>query len=117
MTMRRKTVLAFPIALAIFAVAPARADTADANIANGGRSPIIYNRAGYEVGVIEDIKTNGDALVLPTKATVDLGYYKVIMPAASLRPRFRGGWETTMTTHDMEFLPPVTTRFFMPSGD
>jgi hypothetical protein len=117
MTMRRKTVLAFPIALTMLAFVPARADIADANIADGARSPIIYNLAGYEVGVIEDLRTNGDALVLPTKATVDLGYYKVIMPAASLRPRGRGGWETSMTTHDMEFLPPVAPRFFMPSGD
>ncbi|HWY65963.1 MAG TPA: hypothetical protein VNX61_12185 [Rhizomicrobium sp.] len=105
-------VLTFPIALTMLASVPARAD-----IAEQGRSPIIYNLEGYEVGVIEDLKTNGDALVLPTKATVDLGYYKVIMPAASLRPRSRGGWETSMTTHDMEFLPPVTPRFFMPSGD
>jgi hypothetical protein len=112
MAMRRKTVLTFPIALTMLGSVPARAD-----IAEQGRSPIIYNLAGYEVGVIEDLKTNGDALVLPTKATVDLGYYKVIMPAASLRPRSRGGWETSMTTHDMEFLPPVTPRFFMPSGD
>jgi hypothetical protein len=112
MTMRRITFLAFPIALTMLAVVPARADIADQQ-----RSPIIYNRAGYEVGVIEDLKTNGDALVLPTKATVDLGYYKVIMPATSLRPRARGGWETSMTIDEMEFLPPVTPRFFMPSGD
>jgi len=112
MIMRRKMVLTFPIALTMLASVPARAD-----IAEQGRSPIIYNLAGYEVGVIEDLKTNGDALVLPTKATVDLGYYKVIMPAASLRPRSRGGWETSMTVHDLEFLPPVTPRFFMPSGD
>lgn len=81
------------------------------------RSPIIYNLAGYEVGVIEHIKANGDALVLPTKATVDLGYYKVIMPAARLRPRARGGWETSMSIQDIQFLPPVPYRFFMPSGD
>jgi hypothetical protein len=112
MTMRSKTVVTFPIALALLAFVPARAD-----IAEQGRSPIIYNLAGYEVGVIKDLGTNGDALVLPTKATVDLGYYKVIMPAASLRPRPRGGWETGMTVHDMEFLPPVKPRFFMPSGD
>jgi hypothetical protein len=79
-------------------------------------SPIIYNLAGYEVGVIRDIKPNGDALVLPTKATVDLGYYNVIMPAGTLRPRARGGWETTMNIHDIAFLPPVPYRFFMPSG-
>ena len=81
------------------------------------RSPIVYNLRGDEVGVIQSIKPNGDAVVLPTQMTLDLGYYNVVMPATSLRPRERGGWETTMSDHDIAFLPPVPHRFFMPSGD
>jgi len=80
------------------------------------RSPIVYNQAGYMVGVIQDMQPNGDALVLPTKATVDLGYYNVVMPAKTLRPRARGGWETSLGIHEIQFLPPVPRRFFMPSG-
>jgi len=80
------------------------------------RSPIIYNLKGYEVGVILDMKPNGDALVLPTKGTLDLGYYNVVIPGAALRPRSRGGWQTNLRDQDIAFLPPVTPRFFMPSG-
>ena len=81
------------------------------------RSPIVYNHDGNEVGVIQKIMSNGDALMLPTKATLDLGYYDVVMPAAMLQPRDRGGWETKMTNQDIGYLPPVPHRFFMPSGD
>ena len=107
--MSRKTLLACPFALTVLmAISAAQAQE---------RSPIVYNLRGYEVGVIQSIKPSGDALMLPTKATVDLGYYKVIMPAAKLRPRARGGWETTIRNDDIAFLPPVPYRFFMPSGD
>jgi 5-formyltetrahydrofolate cyclo-ligase len=81
------------------------------------RNPIVYNHQGNEVGVIQSIKPNGDAVMLPTQATLDLGYYDVVMPATMLRPRARGGWETSMTNEDIAFLPPVPHRFFMPSGD
>ena len=81
------------------------------------RSPIIYNHEGNEVGVIQSVRPNGDAVVLPTQATLDLGYYNVVMSASSLRPRPRGGWETAMNNQDIAYLPPVPHRFFMPSGD
>lgn len=81
------------------------------------RSPIVYNHQDNEVGVIQKIMPNGDALMLPTHATLGLGYYDVVMPAKQLRPRARGGWETTMTNEQIAFLPPVPHRFFMPSGD
>jgi hypothetical protein len=81
------------------------------------RNPIVYNHQGNEVGVIQSIKPNGDAIMLPTQATLDLGYYDVVMPAAMLRPRERGGWETIMSNQDIAFLQPVPHRFFLPSGD
>ncbi len=81
------------------------------------RSPIVYNLRGNEIGVIQRTKPNGDAVMLPTQGTLDLGYYDVVMPATMLRPRKHGGWETTMSDYDIAFLPPVPHRFFMPSGD
>ena len=106
--MSRKTLLTIPIVTSVLmAVSGAWAEE---------RSPVIYNLAGYQVGVIDSIKPNGDALVLPTKANIDLGYYKVIFPADRIRPRTRGGWETTMTISDIQYLPPEPYRFFTPSG-
>lgn len=80
------------------------------------RSPVVYNHQGNMVGVIQFMKPNGDAIMLPTPATVGLGYYDVVMPAAALMPRARGGWETSMNNEAIAFLPPVSRRFFMPSG-
>jgi hypothetical protein len=82
----------------------------------GERSPIVYNHQGNEVGVIQQLQPNGDALMQPTRMALDLGYYNVVMPAAMLKPRARGGWETSMSNEEMAFLPPVPYRFFMPSG-
>ena len=80
------------------------------------RSPIVYNHQGNEVGVIQRTRPNGDAVMLPTQATLGLGYYDVVMPARMLNPRDGGGWETSMSNQAIAFLPPVTKRFFMPSG-
>lgn len=107
--MSSKTLLTCPIALTVLmAISAAQAQE---------RSPIVYNLQGYEVGVIENIKPGGDALMLLTNAKLGLAYSKVNMPATTLRPRTRGGWETTMSDYDIAFLPPVPYRFFMPSGD
>lgn len=95
------------IVLALAATSGARAQE---------RSPIVYNHQGNMVGVIQSTTPNGDAIMLPTPATVGLGYYNVVMPAAMLRPRARGGWETLMNNEQIAFLPPVPPRFFMPSG-
>lgn len=109
MSMIRKILFASAISLtALAAAAPVQAED---------RNPIVYNHEGNEVGVIRGIKPNGDAIMLPTQATVDLGYYDVVMPAASLKPRERGGWVTTMNNQQIAFLPPVPHRFFWPSGD
>jgi hypothetical protein len=81
------------------------------------RSPIVYNFQGNMVGVIRGTAPNGDAIMLPTKATVDLGYYHVAVPAEALRPRPRGGWETSLTNDEIAYLEPVPRQFFMPSGD
>ena len=109
MDMSKKPLLSCAVALAVLTAIPA---------ARGQqRSPIVYNRQGNEVGVIQSLKPNGDAVMLPTKATLDLGYYDVVMPAGKLRPRERGGWDSLMSNDDIAFLPPVPPRFFMPSGD
>jgi len=107
MSMNRKLALMGAIAALISAL-PVQAQD---------RNPIVYNHEGNEVGVIQSIRPNGDAIMLPTQATLDLGYYDVVMPASMLRPRARGGWETTMNNQQIAFLPPVPHRFFMPSGD
>lgn len=109
MSMIRKILFASATSLAaLAAAAPVQAED---------HNPIVYNLAGNEVGVIQSTRPNGDAIMLPTQATVDLGYYDVTMPAASLKPRERGGWVTTMNNEQIAFLPPVHPRFFMPSGD
>ena len=107
---------AYSSLFAIFLISGVFACAASADQAQE-RSPIVYNLPGDEIGVIQRIKPNGDAVMLPTQGTLDLGYYDVVMPATMLRPRERGGWETTMSDHDIAFLPPVPHRFFMPSGD
>lgn len=81
------------------------------------RSPIVYNHQGNEVGVIQRLRPNGDVVMLPSKGTLDLGYYDVVMPARMLIPRSRGGWESLMSNQDIAFLPPFPYRFFMPSGE
>ena len=113
MNMTRKSLLACAIAVAaVTSSLPALAQDQAQD-----RSPIIYNHEGNEVGVIQSVRPNGDAVVLPTQATLDLGYYDVVMPASSLHPRACGGWETVMNNQQIAFLPPVPHRFFMPSGD
>jgi hypothetical protein len=107
--MSRKVLLAVPIATGVL-TAVSGAWAAEE------RSPVVYNLAGYQVAVIDSIKPNGDALVLPTKANIDLGYYKVVFPADRIRPRARGGWETTLTISEIQYLPPDPYRFFTPSG-
>lgn len=108
MTMTRKILLACAIALTALAARPIQAQE---------HNPIVYNHQGNEVGVIQHIMSNGDAIMLPTQATLGLGYYDVVMPRAMLRPRARGGWETLMSNRQIAFLQPVPHRFFMPSGD
>ena len=81
------------------------------------RSPIVYNFRGDEVGVIQRETPNGDAIMLPSKGTLDLGYYDVAVPSRTLHPRPAGGWVTTLTNEQIAFLPPVPYRFFWPSGD
>jgi len=86
-------------------------------LAEEERSPIVYNLRGHMVGVIQGDAPNGDVIMLPSKATLDLGYYDVAIPRQALRPRARGGWETTLTNDQIPYLEPVPHQFFMPSGD
>jgi hypothetical protein len=86
-------------------------------LAEDERSPIVYNLRGHMVGVIQRDAPNGDVIMLPSKATLDLGYYDVAVPRQALRPRARGGWETTLTNDQIAYLEPVPHQFFMPSGD
>jgi hypothetical protein len=81
------------------------------------RSPIIYNAQGNEVGVIQRNGPGGDPIVLPAKATLDLGYYDVVFPSQALRPRHAGGWETSLTNEEIAYLQPVPHQFFQRSGD
>jgi len=107
MTMNRNALKAGAVALVLAALSAAQAQE---------RNPIVYNQRGDEVGVIQFMKPNGDAIMLPTPKILGLGYYNVVMPATLLRPRARGGWETSMSNEAIAFLPPIPPRFFMPSG-
>ena len=87
-------------------------------------NPIVYNSVGNEVGVIRGM-TERDGLrefiVLPTQATLDLGYYHVAIPASMLQPRRAGGWTTSLSNCKLAYLRPYTQsgepRFFQSSGD
>lgn len=81
------------------------------------RSPIVWNTDDSEVGVIQRFTPDGNAIMLPTTATLDLGYYDVRVPQSALRPRLAGGWEIVLTNQQIAYLPPVPHRFFMASGD
>ena len=107
MTMNRNILKMGAMALVLAAISAAQAQE---------RNTIVYNRRGDEVGVIESMRPNGDAIMLPTPGTLGLGYYDVVMPATMLRPRARGGWVTLMSNEAIAFLPPIPRRFFMPSG-
>jgi hypothetical protein len=107
MTMSRIALKAGAVALVLAAISAAQAQE---------RNPIVYNLRGDEVGVIESMRPNGDAIMVPTPMALGLGYYDVVMPAAMLRPRARGGWVTLMSNEAIAFLPPIPPRFFMPSG-
>jgi len=107
MTMYRNALKVGAVALMLAASSAAQAQD---------RNSIVYNRRGDEVGVIEIMKPNGDAIMLPTPKVLGLGYYDVVMPAIVLKPRARGGWETSMSNEAIAFLPPIPPRFFMPSG-
>lgn len=85
--------------------------------------PIVYNRAGDEVGVIQYITRLAGvraAIIQPTVATLDLGYYNIAIPMAELRPKRGGGWVTLLSNQDFYDLPPFETgrprRFWWSSG-
>jgi hypothetical protein len=81
------------------------------------RSPIVYNAAGYQVGVIRQTRPNGSVIVLPSSKTLGLGYYHIAIAPENLRPRARGGWETDLTNDEIPYIPPVSPRrFWQPSG-
>lgn len=106
--MTGKLLLSCAAALCALTAAPAVAQE---------RSPIVWNYNDNEVGIIQRVTSDGDFIMLPTKATLDLGYYDVRIPRAALRPRPAGGWEIALSNQQIAFLPPVPHRFFMASGD
>jgi hypothetical protein len=82
-----------------------------------GRNPIIYNPRGDEVGVLRRFTPDGLAVMQPSRKTLGMGHYNVIMAQQDLRPRAKGGWETDLTLDQIAYLPPVNpNRFWMPSG-
>jgi hypothetical protein len=83
----------------------------------GDPDTIVYNRMGNEVGVIQSRPDSHTFIVQPTRATLDLGYYEVAMPAQAMRPRPNGGWVTLMTNEQIAFLRPTDDRYFQPSGN
>lgn len=79
---------------------------------------IIYNPAGNEVGVIRGEADSGNAFIVQlTVATLDLGYYNILIPRRALQHRDTGGWVTSISNYDLTFIPPTDHRYFQPSGD
>ena len=57
------------------------------------------------------------AIMQPSRKTLGMGHYNVIMAQQDLKPRAKGGWETDLTLDQIAYLPPVNpNRFWMPSG-
>ena len=82
-----------------------------------GRNAIIYSPNGNEVGVLRRFMPGGLAVMQPSRKTLGMGHYNVIMSQQDLKPRARGGWETDLTLDQLAYLPPVNPRrFWMPSG-
>jgi hypothetical protein len=82
-----------------------------------GRSPIIYNSVGNQIGVIRELNPDGSALVQPSAKTLGLGYYNIVLAAQNLKPRARGGWVTDLTNDEIPYIPPVSKRrYWQPSG-
>ncbi len=83
------------------------------------RGPIIWNSEENEVAVIRGTTMRDGkefVVIQPTQKFLDLGRYIVVMPAAALSPRAKGGWYTTITKDEMPYLPPVHPTYFQPSG-
>jgi hypothetical protein len=101
-------------ALIVLGTAAHAQSVADISVAD----TIVYNRAGNEIGVIRGEADGGKAfVVLLSEATLGLGYYKVAIPRATMRPRPAGGWVTMMSNDALAYLPPTDHRYFQPSGD
>jgi hypothetical protein len=82
-----------------------------------GRNPIVYSPNGNEVGVLRRFMPGGLAVMQPSRKTLGMGHYNVVLSQQDLRPRARGGWETDLTLDQIAYLPPVNpNRFWMPSG-
>jgi hypothetical protein len=82
-----------------------------------GRNPIIYSPNGNEVGVLRRFMPGGLAVMQPSRKTLGMGHYNVVLSQQNLKPRARGGWETDLTLDQIAYLPPVDrNRFWMPSG-
>jgi len=81
------------------------------------RSPIIYNPNGNEVGVLTRFTPDGMAIMIPSRTTLGMGNYSVVLSQQNLKPRTKGGWVTDLTLDQIAYLPPVNPqRFWMPSG-
>ena len=82
-----------------------------------GRNPIIYNPRGDEVGVLKRFTPDGLAVMQPSRKTLGMGHYNVVLSQLNLKPRAKGGWETDLTLDQIAYLPPPNPRrFWMPSG-
>ncbi|MBA2682427.1 MAG: hypothetical protein H0U76_29045 [Ktedonobacteraceae bacterium] len=83
------------------------------------RNSITWNSMEIEVAVIKGPSQRfGEnyLVVHPTKKFSGLGRYQVVMPKATLRPRPKGGWYTSVSIDALPFLPPEIPQFFQPSG-
>ena len=82
-----------------------------------GRSPIIYNSVGNQIGVIREMNPDGSAIVQPSAKTLGLGRYRIAIASDNLKPRARGGWQTDLTNDEIPYIPPVSPRrYWQPSG-
>ena len=102
-----KTLLALSAFAVLFLIATealANGNTAYDMI--GGRNPIIYNLRGDEVGVLMRFTPDGMAIMNPSRTTLGMGNYKVVLSQQDLKPRAKGGWVTDLTLDQIAYLRP-----------
>ncbi|MBA2590225.1 MAG: hypothetical protein H0U98_16555 [Alphaproteobacteria bacterium] len=83
------------------------------------RSPIVWNAMENEVAVIKGGSERfgpNYVVIQPTQKFLDLGRYEVVIPAAALQPRARGGWYSAVSNDDIPYLLPEVPQYFQPSG-
>jgi len=70
-----------------------------ATVVEADNSPIVYNRAGDEIGLIA--RHRDDKVVLLPQPRTGIGQEALLIPASAVKPRPEGGWITSLTVDQL----------------